>query len=74
MVVCVCQGPALAPLSPPLAWLPLRIHLGLCEGGRVILLGWEPYAVDSLLLLPPLWRGEAQRWAVLALGLARAPL
>lgn len=55
--------------------LPSGVHWGhnaAPVGEVVILLGWEPRTVNPLLPLPLWCRGEAQKWAVITLGLASA--
>lgn len=74
----VCaRGPAR--LLSPVPWpdSPLWGSFGLLcclYRGRRVILGWEPHTVDSLFLLPQLWGREAQKWAIMALGLASAIL
>ena len=74
MVVCVSGARPDSPLGFTGAiMLPLRWGVGVV-GVVVILLGWEPGTVDPLLPLPQWCRGEAQKWAVITLGLASAAL
>lgn len=70
---CISQSPwCCVCVRTPLAWDSLGYFCYLYRG-------WEGHppglgTTNCGLLLPWLWRGEAQKWAVIALGLASATL